>query len=87
MHPKIIQIPLKLILRRKAGIGQKAFFPVPLMQPTIVKHLHVIANNKGHNIVSQANKLKKVGMEAVICLAKERLPLTDDVWTMPVRLI
>jgi len=35
----------------------------------------------------EANKQKKVGMGAVICLAKERLPLTDDVWTMPVRLI
>ena len=30
---------------------------------------------------------KKVGIGAVICLAKERLPLTDNVWIMPVQMI
>ncbi|GHT89302.1 hypothetical protein FACS1894137_18310 [Spirochaetia bacterium] len=30
---------------------------------------------------------KKIGAGAVICLAKERLPLTDNVWIMPVNLI
>ncbi len=30
---------------------------------------------------------KKLGSGAVICLAKERLPLTDGVWTMPVHLV
>ncbi|MCL2202021.1 MAG: ATP-binding protein [Oscillospiraceae bacterium] len=30
---------------------------------------------------------KKVGTGAVICLAKERLPLTDDVWILPVHMI
>ena len=30
---------------------------------------------------------KKAGTGAVICLAKERLPLTDDVWTLPAHLI
>jgi predicted AAA+ superfamily ATPase len=30
---------------------------------------------------------KKIGTGAVICLAKERLPLSDGVWSMPVRLI
>ncbi len=34
-----------------------------------------------------SNPSKKVGTGAVICLAKERLPLTDDVWTLPVRMI
>jgi predicted AAA+ superfamily ATPase len=29
----------------------------------------------------------KRGTGAVICLAKERLPLTEDVWTLPVRYI
>ena len=33
------------------------------------------------------NKRKKVGTGAVICLAKERLPLTDDVWTLPVWMV
>ena len=35
----------------------------------------------------KSNKQKQVGAGAVICLAKERLPLTDGVWTMPVGLI
>ena len=30
---------------------------------------------------------KKIGSGAVICLAKERLPLTDDVWILPVHMI
>jgi hypothetical protein len=30
---------------------------------------------------------KKVGMGAVICLAKERLPLTENVWTIPAQMI
>ena len=30
---------------------------------------------------------KKAGTGAVICLAKERLPLTDSVWMMPARMI
>ncbi len=30
---------------------------------------------------------KKIGSGAVICLAKELLPLADGVWTMPVHLI
>ena len=30
---------------------------------------------------------KKVGAGAVICLAKERLPLADNVWTLPVQMI
>jgi predicted AAA+ superfamily ATPase len=30
---------------------------------------------------------KKMGTGALICLAKERLPLTDTVWTLPVRMI
>lgn len=34
-----------------------------------------------------SNPSKKVGTGAVICLAKERLPLTDDVWILPVRMI
>ncbi|MDD2362065.1 MAG: ATP-binding protein [Eubacteriales bacterium] len=33
------------------------------------------------------NKAKKVGTGAVICLAKERLPLTEDVWTLPIGMI
>ncbi len=33
------------------------------------------------------NKNKRVGTGAVICLAKERLPLTDDVWILPVGMI
>ncbi|MEL7625154.1 MAG: ATP-binding protein [Clostridiales bacterium] len=34
-----------------------------------------------------ANKSKKVGTGAVICLAKERLPLTEDVWILPASMI
>jgi len=30
---------------------------------------------------------KKIGTGAVVCLAKERLPLTDDVWILPVHMI
>jgi len=30
---------------------------------------------------------KKVGTGALLCLAKERLPLTDTVWTLPVHMI
>ena len=30
---------------------------------------------------------RKVGTGAILCLAKERLPLTDDVWILPVQLI
>ena len=30
---------------------------------------------------------KKVGTGAVICLAKERLPLTDNVWILPAQMI
>ena len=30
---------------------------------------------------------KKAGTGAVICLAKERLPLTDNVWILPVQMI
>ena len=30
---------------------------------------------------------KKAGTGAVVCLAKERLPLTDTVWTLPARMI
>ncbi|NLC45408.1 MAG: DUF4143 domain-containing protein [Clostridiales bacterium] len=33
------------------------------------------------------NKSKSVGTGAVICLSKGRLPLTDDVWTLPVGMI
>ena len=40
---------------------------------SMVKAFHCLNNNP----------IKKVGTGAVICLAKERLPLTDDVWTLP----
>jgi len=30
---------------------------------------------------------KKVGTGAVVCLAKERLPLTEKVWILPAHLI
>ena len=33
------------------------------------------------------NKIKRVGTGAVICLAKERLPLAEDVWTLPVWMV
>ena len=33
------------------------------------------------------NKIKKVGTGALICIARERLPLTDNVWTLPVGMI
>lgn len=33
------------------------------------------------------NKSKKVGTGALICLAKERLPLTENVWILPARMI
>ena len=31
--------------------------------------------------------VKKAGMGAVVCFAKERLPLVDNVWTLPVQMI
>ncbi len=31
--------------------------------------------------------IKQIGAGAVICLAKQRLPLTDNVWILPVNLI
>jgi predicted AAA+ superfamily ATPase len=34
-----------------------------------------------------SNKAKQVGDGAVICLAKERLPLTEGVWTLPVGMV
>jgi predicted AAA+ superfamily ATPase len=34
-----------------------------------------------------SNPGKNVGTGALLCLAKERLPLTDNVWTLPVGLI
>ena len=52
--PEIIQILLELILRRKAGVGQVSLLPVPFVQPAIVEHLHVVADDKGHGVVSQA---------------------------------
>jgi hypothetical protein len=30
---------------------------------------------------------KTVGVGAVICMAKERLPLTENVWILPVRYV
>lgn len=30
---------------------------------------------------------KKTGEGAVLCLAKERLPLTDNIWIFPVNLV
>ena len=33
------------------------------------------------------NKIKRVDTGAVICLAKERLPLAEDVWTLPVWMV
>jgi len=30
---------------------------------------------------------KKVGTGAVVCLAKERLPLADGVWVLPVGMV
>lgn len=33
------------------------------------------------------NKSKRIGTGALICLAKERLPLIEDVWTLPVGMI
>jgi len=30
---------------------------------------------------------KKIGSGAIVCLAKERLPLADDVWISPVHMI
>jgi uncharacterized protein len=34
-----------------------------------------------------ANKTKQVGVGAVICLTRERLPLTEGVWMLPVWMI
>ena len=35
----------------------------------------------------ESNKSKKVGAGAVICLAKERLPLAEDIWALPAGMI
>lgn len=44
---------------------------------TMVKAFHCLNSNKSKN----------VGTGAVICLARERLPLTEAVWTLPVTMI
>ena len=35
----------------------------------------------------ESNKVKKAGTGVLICLAKERLPLKENVWTLPVGMI
>ena len=54
LNSKIVQILLKHVLRRKAGIGQIALFSAPLMQPAIVKQLHIVVDDERHNTVAQA---------------------------------
>ena len=59
-------------------------------------YLHPIeikaASDPVKSMTSAFNRLdtipdKKAGTGAVVCLAKERLPLTDNVWILPVQLI
>jgi len=54
LNSKIVQILLKHVLRRKACIGQIALFSAPLMQPAIVKQLHIVVDDERHNTVAQA---------------------------------
>ena len=53
-YSEIIQVFLEGILRRKAGVGQIAFFPIPLLQSAVIEHFYAVLNNKRHDIVFQA---------------------------------
>ena len=53
-YSEIIQVFLEGILCRQAGVGQIAFFPVPLLQSAVIEHFYAVLNNKRHDIVFQA---------------------------------
>ena len=43
--PKVVQICLKTILRGQQGIHKETFFPIPFMQPSVVKQLQIILDD------------------------------------------
>lgn len=51
---EIVQILLKPVLRRKAGITQVAALVLPLLQAPVVEHLDVVLDDKRHDVVPQA---------------------------------
>ena len=51
---KIVQILLKSVLRRKAGISQAVSLVLPFLQATVVEYLDVVLDDKRHDVVTQA---------------------------------
>lgn len=52
-NPKIVQVLLKLILRRQACVSQITSLPFPFLQAAIVKQLRVLVDDKRNDVVSQ----------------------------------
>lgn len=53
-NPEIVKRRFEPILSRKADVGKESFFVVPLCQSAIVKGLHVVFYDKGHDVVRKA---------------------------------
>ena len=53
-YSEIVQILLKPVLCRKAGITQVAALVLPLLQASVVEHLDVVLDDKRHDVVPQA---------------------------------
>ena len=53
-YPEIIQILLKLILRRKAGVSQVAALAFPFLQTAVVIQFRTVVDDKRYDVVSQA---------------------------------
>ena len=45
-YSEIIRVFLEYIMRRQAGVGRIAFFPVPFLQSAVIKHFYAVLNNK-----------------------------------------
>lgn len=52
--PVVIKIRLKAILGSEAGIPEIPFFISPLMQSSIIKHLHIVFDDERYDFISQA---------------------------------
>lgn len=51
IYSEIIRILLELILRRKAGIGRAAPFPLPFFKASAAEHFYFILNDKRNDAV------------------------------------
>lgn len=56
---EIVEILLKPVLCRKAGITQVAALILPLLQAAVVEHLDVVLDDKRHDAISQTFFEKK----------------------------